>query len=1008
MSIEQNTQCADEETVDQFLVGGLPSEARPAFERHVDGCPRCQQLLVRRLERWSASRVSAPGSQPAGGQRYLILDEASALTGGSGRVLAAYDTLLDRKVALTFLTPSRAEQTVLAAVMREATALARVAHPNLITVHDVGVQGGVPYLTMELVEGLPLPAWREQQRPGAARVAQVMADAARGLAAAHAAGVVHRDVNPQNLLVSDHRVVLTNFALSLPAEATAPAPMYPAPELLRGERADRRADVFAFCATLYQMIHGQPPFAGTPGDELARLTELDEARLGPPPRSRAWSRLHRVALRGLHPDPARRPADLGRLADELLTAPGARWRRPALAAAAAVVLAAAFWGGGHLKANPERKCRAGAEAIAGSWNDGHRTQLGQRFRGAGVAAAGAWPALERMLDGYTDRWREMYGQTCAQGHGKGEQSGQVFDLRVACLEARRAGLEAFVGALGGASPLQLVRAPSAVLPDVGDCGITDRMGIKPLPLDPQARAQIAAVDKLVARARAQQNLGEYRPADATAAQAVAEARKLGYEPLLASALIGHASVLIDIGTGGANADGKGFERTSALLEEAYNVAERGHDDRQRLAAAREQVLVQARGQNYPEGERWARLGQAMLARLGWPAEEGCRLSSHTGYLHRFQRRMKEAAADFQRALDFAEKIPPAQRPRRLAITMTGFCSVKQDVPERIACARRSAEMCASVFGPDHPDTAVAQAALAEALVRQPSTHAQACPIFAKVRASMDRTIEPTHPNAIAVLTQLAECLAVERQLPESRRMFEEVIARRPGPVDLGFAQDGLGQVLFLMGEPEAAIKSMRAALASLQSAFEPSNDNVMYSRDNLADVLTHSGQTAEAQRVLQEGLDAARKAGEMTAQIADLRAAQGAALLAENRREAALRAFEDALRLHQGLKTADAELAYTLSGLGTTLLDLGKVESARGHVERAFKARPESSVLADELRADITVAMARVLLTTGQDRRRACDLVQEAAAGYRTVRSVAQKLKEAERLSVRHRCGVGA
>jgi eukaryotic-like serine/threonine-protein kinase len=1004
MSIEQNTQCADEETVDKFLVGGLPSEARPAFERHVDGCPRCQQLLVRRLERWSASRVSAPGSQPAGGQRYLILDEASALTGGSGRVLTAYDTLLDRKVALTFLAPPRAEQTVLAAVMREAIALARVAHPNLITVHDVGVQGGVPYLTMELVDGLPLPAWREQQRPGAGRVAQVMADAARGLAAAHAAGVVHRDVNPQTILVSDHRVVLTSFALSLPAAASA-TPMYPAPELLRGERADRRTDVFAFCATLYQMIHGQPPFAGTPRDELARLTELDEARLGQPPRSRAWSRLHRTAMPGLHPDPARRPTDLGRLADQLLTVPGARWRRPVLAAAAAAVLVAAFWGGGYLEANPERKCRAGAEAIAGSWNDGHRTQLGQRFRAAGVAAAGAWPALERMLDGYTSSWREMYGQTCAQGHGKGDQSGQVFDLRVACLEARRAGLEAFVGALGGASPLQMVRAPSAVLPDVGDCGITDRMGIKPLPLDPQARAQIAAVDKLVARAKAQQNLGEYRPADATAAQAVAQARQLGYEPLLASALIGHASVLIDIGTGGESAGEKRFDRTSALLEEAYNVAERGHDDRLRLAAAREQVLVQARGQNYPEGERWARLGQAMLARLGWPAEEGCRLSSHTGYLHRFQRRMKEAAADFQRAMDFAEKIPPAQRPRRLAITLTGFCSVKQDVADRIACARRSVEMCTSVFGPDHPDTAVAQAALAEALVRQPSTHAQACPIFAKVRASMDRTIEPTHPNAIAVLTQLAECLAVERQFPEARRMFEEVIARRPGPVDLGFAQDGLGQVLFLMGDLEPAIQNMRAALASLQSAFEPSNDNVMYSRDNLSDVLIHAGQTAEAQRVLQEGLDAARKAGEMTGQIADLRAAQGTALLAENRREAALQAFQDALRLHQGLKTADADLAYTLSGLGRTLLDLGRVDSARGHVERAFEARPESSAVNDELRADITLAMARVLLASGMDRRRACDLVQEASTAYRAVRNVAQKLQDAERLAARHRCG---
>jgi tetratricopeptide (TPR) repeat protein len=1003
-------KCPSEAVFDRFLVGGLPPSETLDLERHIDGCQRCQRLLLQRFERWSKTHNSVssppsmapglaeatgPGPIPEPHQRYLLLEEIAA--GRTGRTCAAYDSLLGRKVSLTFLASPAAEQTLQARVMREATAMARLSHPNLVRVHDVGMREGVPYLTMELVEGPTLARRFGPERPSDARaIAQLMAGIARGLAAAHAAGVLHRDVNPNNIVVTEHRVVLTSFGISLPDDGgTASGPMYPAPEQRLGRPFSTAADVFGFCATVYQLIHGRSP-----------VEDLANGNLAAPPRARVLARLHRLALRGLDPDPARRPSDLERLAQDLLAVPGRRL--PAAAVVAAAGLAAAFWVGGYLKDSPERRCLAGVAAIDTSWNDATRSQLRQRYQGAGPPAAGAWGAFERMVDGYVERWRTMYGQTCAQSHSASGQSDQVLDLRLDCLQARRSALEAFVGALPGASPLQLVKAPSARLPEVADCGITDRLGLKPLPSDPQLRARIAEIERLVGRAQADHNLGEFRRAELTAVQAIEGARKVGYEPLLASALISRATILVDMGSSADNQEGTGVERTSALFAEAHAVAERGGDDRQRLTVAREQVLLQARAQKYAEAERWARLGQALLVRLDSPAEEASRLAQHEGYLHKFQRRSKQAAAAFQRALEFAEKMPPAPKPRRVAAVLVGLCSVKEDTGERITCARHCADLTASVLGPDHPSTVVARAALAEALVLQPSTHAEACSIFRLVRTSMDQTIDRSHPNAIAVLTQLAECVAVERQLPEARSLFEEVLARKLGPVDRGFALEGLGLVLFSQGDLEGAIQRIEAGLASLKSAFEPGNDAVMYTRGSLAEVLIHADQTSEAQRVLQEGLDDARKAGVMTTNVAHLRAQQGAVLLWQRRPEPAVRAFEDALRLHGTVKTPEAKLGYTLAGLSTALLDLERVESARGHVERAFAARPEDSLLEGEVRADITFAMARLLLATGGDRTRGCALAREAADVYRLRGNVGKKRERAGQFLGRHRCAVAS
>jgi tetratricopeptide (TPR) repeat protein len=338
-------------------------------------------------------------------------------------------------------------------------------------------------------------------------------------------------------------------------------------------------------------------------------------------------------------------------------------------------------------------------------------------------SASAWPLLERMLDGYAGGWRAMYGQTCADSYGKRVQADQVFDLRLECLEARRAALDAFVAALGGATSQQLVRAPSAILPEIADCGIAGRLATSPLPSDREARAQIADIQKLVARAQAEQNLGDYRQAEASATRAVAAARKQGYQPLLAGTLVRLASIETDSGGPGDGHEPGGLDRAAQLFEEAYAAAERGRDDRQRLAAARKLVYLHSQRHRFAEAERWAGLAEGLLVRIGNPPADGAMFAQNIGDLRKFEARREESTAAFKRALDLARKIVPPNL-RQVAFAEVAICSVIEDVAERIPCARRALETARRALGPEHPELAADYSITADALVLRKDSHAE--------------------------------------------------------------------------------------------------------------------------------------------------------------------------------------------------------------------------------------------------------------------------------------------
>ncbi len=331
--------------------------------------------------------AGAPGPVlPAIGQRldrYVIL--ARLGEGAMGEVYSGYDRELDRRIALKLLRPRRANDPLNQARMqREAQALAKLSHPNVVQVHDVGQLGAQLFVAMEYVAGETLELWQARHDPatptGRRAILEMYMQAGRGLAAAHAAGIVHRDFKPSNVLVGDDgRARVLDFGLAAATRAAAEqtgqapplvedphapgltrtgsilgTPAYMAPEQFLCQTVDERSDVFAFSVALHEALHGASPFAGQSFAAREQSVVAGE-RLGPPASSTVPAWLHAVIVGGLARDPAERHASidamLTALADDPIARQRQRWRLAALGlaalAAAFVVLLAGLWGWQH-------------------------------------------------------------------------------------------------------------------------------------------------------------------------------------------------------------------------------------------------------------------------------------------------------------------------------------------------------------------------------------------------------------------------------------------------------------------------------------------------------------------------------------------------------------------------------------------------------------------------------------------------------------------------------------
>ncbi|MCA9637345.1 MAG: serine/threonine protein kinase, partial [Myxococcales bacterium] len=499
--------------------------------------------------------------------RYTILRRLGA--GAMGVVYSAFDPELDRKVAIKILHPRTravggAEEGKLRLV-REAKALARLSHPNVVAIHDVGTIGERVFIAMEFVDGQTLGAWLKAGPRTWREVLEVLRHAGEGLGAAHRAGLIHRDFKPENVVIArDGRVRVLDFGLArasgegdvddVPPEVIDQSssleiaitstgvlvgtPAYMAPEQHIGRPADARSDQFSFCITLYQALYGERPYAG---ENLAALqANVIQGRIRPAPAgARVPSWLHRIVLRGLSVDPEARFPSVEALVEALRRDPSSvrmRWLGVVGLFALIIGIVVGVFG---LKMEPP--CAGAGEDIAEAWNDAAKEKIRGAFAATNVPyAATAWKSVEVALDAFAGDWRDARREACLATHVRHEHSEDLLDRRMFCLDRARANFEALISVFGEADTTTVERAVEALdgLDDLRSCDDLEAlMETVPLPSDPAARERIRRIRLSLAEAKALDVTGKWELAGGKAEAALAEAKEVGYRPVSADALL---------------------------------------------------------------------------------------------------------------------------------------------------------------------------------------------------------------------------------------------------------------------------------------------------------------------------------------------------------------------------------------------------------------------------------------------------------------------------------------
>ncbi|MFZ5439544.1 MAG: protein kinase domain-containing protein [Myxococcota bacterium] len=895
--------CPDDATLRAWFAGELPEARRADVAAHVAQCERCRarssvtqrlasepELTLVRAEPLSAPPALAPGDRVG---PYVVGERAGA--GGMGEVYAAYDPRLDRRVALKLM---RAD--VVAALgteagrlrlVREAQALARLSHRNVVTVHDVGESGPNVYLAMELVAGQTLREHVAGAREWP-RTLALLVQAGRGLSAAHAAGLVHRDFKPDNVLVTpDGRAVVVDFGLAvlegaarvaaLPAASSLGAPLtqggevlgtpaYMAPELFADGRADALSDQFAFAVTACEALWGRRPEDGA----------LPEGGSLPPVIRRALAR----AL-------SKRPSDRFPSLDELLevfeATLRARERRWLTALVASTVLLVAGAGGAWGWWRSTVCAGAGAQADV-AWSASTLERAREAFRAHGGArAVTELDEAAPVVSAWAARWRALRTQACEASRVRSERPESVLAVQQACFERQLLSLDALAETYAHPDDEVVMNAVYAAhqLPRLDEC--LDTAGLTRVPgppADPTLRALQQEAEQETARAEVLFHTESRARARELARSAVDKASRSTHPPTLVRAW--HALAWME-------SDAGETAKANELLQRAIALALSTHDDAEAALLANELTRALYTEANNPaEGATWLQLADALVTRLGPSGvrQQG-QLELVRGIIDSSAARHAEAIAHLRAAEPLLVR---AYGPRASILgdvqTVLGLeARALRDYPAARHALTLALELRRENYGERNPSVAAAQMNLA-LLLKDEERFAEAEQAFLRVLRSLEDSLGREHKQLARVLKNLASVAAAQGHHAEAVAYAERAISvlekSLPGSVQLWFARYALAQVL-LEQQPERALGLIRDFLVAMDQELAE-EERVDVARREAAALLS-LGRAAEALAVLERARSFLPKA--QPADVGEfelLRARVSAVLHRPSERDAAL------------------------------------------------------------------------------------------------------------------------
>ncbi|MBI5548970.1 MAG: serine/threonine protein kinase [Deltaproteobacteria bacterium] len=814
-------------------------ESRSAVERHLAECPECRDSLGKTAG--SPSRTpNTIGAVLARGTaigRYLVLERLGA--GGMGVVYAAYDPGLDRSVALKLVlekTTATEGTAMHERLLREGQAIAQLSHPNVVAVHDTGTFEGQVFIAMELLGGGSLRSWLQPPRAWR-EILDMFVAVGQGLAAAHRAGIIHRDFKPENVLLGkDGRPRVTDFGLARAARplaaphsiAPASSPLRPvdrltapgevmgtlaymAPEQLQGLESDERTDQYAFCVALWESLYRTSPYAPAPGAPPAEWRLLEPAKDTKVP---SW--LRRALQRGLHVEPADRHPSMDELLAALGVDAGHKLRqRVSLVGGVAALLAAATWGTVAFQRSLQLCSGAPAE-VAEQWNPERQQELHKAFLATGRAdAEDGWGFTRDGFGAWFQSWAAMRQEACEATRKRGVQSDEMLDRRMACLDRRMSEARALVALLARADPEDVGKAAQAVqaLSPIRDCADLELLrtaSVRPSPVDrPQVEQTMASLD----RARALFGTGRYKEGLATASSALETAGGTGYRPAMAEAglLVGRLQEHLG--------DIKAAEPT--LFKALSDAEASGRDDLVALALSDLVRVLGLRQARFVEAHAWADLAEAVIARVGEREVLRAELLRSLGQTLRAEQQVPAAVEHLRRSLALWQKIDPdgletAEALQILAITLR----LDGKLQEALAAFQGALALREKKVGPDSDLAATSRNGIGLILLAL-GRFDEALMVFRQSLATMERTLGPKHLHVANGLNNIGVVFYEQGRFGEALPYFERALAIREAAVGsdspkLADSCVDVAQVLLELGETDRARTRLEQARAILE------------------------------------------------------------------------------------------------------------------------------------------------------------------------------------------------